>query len=168
MDRIVAVDSETTGLSIIHGGRIIEIGAVAIENGVMTDEFSTLIDTGVAMTYGAFMVHGISEDMLKGKPKPVEVWPEFLKFVGNSPLIAHNARFDREFIRRELYLIGHTINNRWECTLKLARKRLPELHSHKLATVYKFLFSEKEICANIHRALVDAKMAAEIWVELKG
>lgn len=91
---------------IASGGRVIEIGAVAIEDGRIVDELSTLIRTNAPISYGAFRVHGISPEMLRGKPTPMEVWPTFLEFIGNAPLIAHNAPFDMSFVRHELALLG--------------------------------------------------------------
>src|SRR5689334_5772926 len=72
--RIVVVDVETSGMSVQRGGRVIEVGALALERGVIVAELDTLIDTGAAISYGAYRVHGISEDMLAGKPLPKEVW----------------------------------------------------------------------------------------------
>ncbi|MDK9718047.1 MAG: 3'-5' exonuclease, partial [Trichlorobacter sp.] len=81
MHRIVVVDTETTGLSVKNGGRVIEIGAVAVESGQIVAELATLINTNTPISYGAWRVHGISEQMLAGKPAPEEVWPWFLEFV---------------------------------------------------------------------------------------
>jgi len=103
--RHIAVDVETSGLAAVSGGRVIEIGAVAIEGRRMVAELSTLIQTGTPISYGAFKIHGISREMLRGQPAPDEVWPAFLNFIGNAPLIAHNAPFDTGFIRHELALL---------------------------------------------------------------
>ena len=73
MKRTLIIDTETTGLSVKRGGRIIEIGAVAVIDGSIAEEFSTLIDTGAEISYGAYQVHGISQDMLRGMPQPENV-----------------------------------------------------------------------------------------------
>lgn len=164
--RIIIVDTETTGLGVPRGGRVIEVGAVAVENGKITEEFSTLINSGAAISYGAFRVHGISEEMLAGQPSPEEVWPAFIEFIGNSHLAAHNSTFDSGFIRNELGLQGLSAHNQWHCTLRLARKQLPNLHNHKLGTVYEHLFGPIPQTIQTHRALDDARMTAKIWIEL--
>jgi len=168
MDRILVVYTETTGLSVRNGGRVIEIGAVAVENGQIVAELATLINTNTAISYGAYRVHGISEQMLAGKPTPEDVWPRFLEFVGTSPLVAHNASFDSAFVQHELRLLGLLLANPWHCTVRLSRRKLPRLMNHKLETVYKHLFGGLPKDVRQHRALVDARMAARVWMELGG
>lgn len=168
MLRTVIVDVETTGLSVQRGGRVIEVGAVAIENGAIVAELDTLIDTGAVISYGAYQVHGISQDMLCGKPQPDDVWNSFLEFIGDVPLVAHNAPFDSSFVRYEVSLLGKTMPNSWHCTVRLARSCLPHLPNHKLDTVYRYLFGSLPVSVQRHRALDDARLAARIWVELRG
>ena len=168
MQRVIVVDTETTGLSVRNNGRVIEIGAVAVEHGQIVAELATLINTKTAISYGAYRVHGISEQMLAGKPTPQEVWPWFLEFAGNSPLVAHNAAFDRAFVNHELHLLGMTLANPWHCTLQLSRRKLPRLFNHRLETVYQHLFGGLPEEVQRHRALDDARMAAQVWVELGG
>jgi DNA polymerase-3 subunit epsilon len=168
MIRTVIIDVETTGLSVKRGGRVIEVGAVAVVGGVIVDELDTLIDTGTAISYGAYQVHGISEEMLRGKPQPDDVWNSFLEFVGDDLLVAHNASFDSSFVRNEVSLLGGLIPNSWHCTVRLARRCLPHLSNHKLDTVYRHLFGSLPVSVRRHRALDDARLAARIWVELKG
>lgn len=165
-NRVVIVDTETTGLSAHKGGRVIEVGIVAVENGCVVAEQSTLIDCGASISYGALRVHGISRTMLAGQPLPAEVWPWFAEFVGASPLVAHNASFDRAFISRELALLGLGLNNRWHCTMRLSRKRLPRLPNHRLETVYRHLFGAPPGTVQRHRALDDARLTARVWLEL--
>ena len=167
-NRVVVVDVETTGMSAAKGGRVIEIGAVTIEDGVIVAELDTLIDTGAAISYGAYRVHGISDKMLRGQPRPSEVWPTFLEFVGDAPLVAHNSPFDSAFVRNELTLMGLALRNRWHCTVRLSRKRLPDLPNHRLDTVYRHLFGEIPPAVRRHRALDDARLTAQVWVELGG
>jgi DNA polymerase-3 subunit epsilon len=162
----VVIDVETNGLPVQRGGRVIEVGAVALEHGIIVAELDSLIDTGAAISYGAYRVHGISEEMLHGKSPPGDVWENFHEFVGNAPLVAHNAQFDSAFIRYELGLIGVALPNNWHCTVRLARKKLPQLPNHKLDTVYRYLFGALPSSVRRHRALDDARLAARIWVEL--
>ena len=160
------VDVETSGMSAARGGRVIEIGAVLLEDGRIVDEFTSLIDSGAAIHYGAYRVHGISAQMLAGQPIPHVIWPDFARFVGNAQLVAHNAPFDSSFIRHELALLGLQLANTWHCTVRLARLKLPQLPNHKLETVYRHLFGELPMGVQRHRALDDARMTARVWVAL--
>ena len=168
MLRTVIIDVETTGMSVKRGGRVIEVGAVALVGNIIVAELDTLIDTGAAISYGAYQVHGISQEMLRGKPQPDDVWNSFLEFVGDALLVAHNAPFDSSFVRNEVSLVGKTITNNWDCTVRLARRHLPHLLNHKLDTVYRHLFGSLPASVQRHRALDDARLAARIWVELRG
>jgi len=118
----VALDVETTGLSPQNGDRVIEIGAVAIENQSIIAEFSSLIDIDKRIPWQVQQVHGITNEMLEGEPKPDEVWSEFYNFITKSTLVAHNASFDVGFLRHEFALLGMSLNNRFLCTLKMSRK----------------------------------------------
>lgn len=168
MQRVIVVDVETTGLSVRRGGRVIEVGAVAMENGIVTGEFDTLIDTGAAISYGAYRVHGISEAMLTGKPLPCEVWPMFREFAGDGLLVAHNSPFDSSFVCHELSRMELDLANGWRCTVRLARKCLPDLPNHRLDTVYSHLFGALPHGVQRHRALDDARMTARVFTELEG
>jgi DNA polymerase-3 subunit epsilon len=166
--KYVVVDVETTGMSVQRGGRVIEVGAVALDDGVVVAELDTLIDTGARISHGAFRVHGISEAMLSGKPGPAQVWPWFREFCASAPLVAHNAAFDSSFVRHELGLLGMGLSNPWCCTVRLARRKLLHLRNHRLDTVYRHLFGELPCGTQRHRALDDARLAARVWVELGG
>jgi DNA polymerase-3 subunit epsilon len=166
--RLVVVDVETTGLSAARGGRVIEVGAVALENGVIAAELDTLICVDAPISYGAFLVHGISGEMLAGKPGPEEVWPQFMEFIGGSPLVAHSAPFDSAFVRHELALLGIRFPNRWHCTVRKSRRALPGLPNHRLDTVYRHLFGNIPHDARRHRALDDARLTAMVWLALEG
>jgi DNA polymerase-3 subunit epsilon len=166
LQRVVIVDVETTGLGTGNGGRVIEIGAVRVERGVIAAEFGTLIAVDAPIHYGAFRVHGISAAMLREQPGPDEVWPLFCDFVGGAPLVAHNYHFDRGFILHELALLGQQLPNSWHCTLRLARKLLPALNNHRLATVAAELLGPIPEDCRLHRALDDARLTARVWLEL--
>lgn len=163
--RIIAVDVETTGLSALRGGRIIEIGAVAVDESGITDEFHSLVDPGAHITAQAQRVHGITNAMLSGKPKPEAVLHDLFRYIEGSVLVAHNASFDVTFLRHEFGRLGLGFNNPYLCTLALSRKRFPNLRDHKLETVYRHLVGSPE-GIRMHRALDDARMAARIWMEM--
>ena len=97
----VAIDVETTGLSTRTGGRIIEIGAVALNNGKLGAEFQSLVNPGVAIPASAQRIHGISSAMLQDRPVPEHAFSRLWEFIGTSTLIAHNAVFDMAFLHSE-------------------------------------------------------------------
>lgn len=162
----VVLDLETTGFTPHRGDRVIEIGAVAVENGKITSEFSSLIQVPRMIPWQATRVHGITNDMLAGQPLPEEVFPAVRDFFGDGVLAAHNAAFDMSFLRYEFGRLGFGLPNRYVCTLELSRWRLPQLPDHRLATVYRHLFGGLPDSVRRHRALDDARMAARVWVEL--
>jgi DNA polymerase-3 subunit epsilon len=164
--RQVVIDVETTGLSPRHGHRVIEIGAVAVEHGVIVEEFSTLIDAGVPVPYAVQAIHGITDEMLEGQPAPEEAMPLFDRFIRDSVLVAHNAPFDIRFLRHEFARLGMGLPHRCLCTLETSRRRLPRLRDHKLETVYLHLCPDATFIRQSHRALNDARMTARIWLKL--
>jgi len=164
--RYVAVDVETTGLSPFRGDRVIEIGAVAIEGNELKEEFHSRIDSGHRISRQAEKVHGITNKELEGAPKPDEVFPAFNQFIRDSVMVAHNARFDMEFLRQEYRRLGFELRSRSRCTLKLSRRLYPYLPNYKLDTVYHHLFGVADINIKRHRALDDARMAARIWLKM--
>jgi DNA polymerase-3 subunit epsilon len=168
LNRHVVVDLETTGLSPRHGHRIIEIGAVAIENGVATEEFTTLIDAGVPVPTRVQAIHGITDEMLEGQPGPEEALPRFYAFIAGSVLIAHNAAFEVTFLRHEFARLKMTLPHRHVCTLEMSRRRFPRLSDHTLETVYLHLFPDANFIRQSHRALDDARMTARIWLRMQG
>jgi DNA polymerase III subunit epsilon len=167
-ERHVVVDLETTGLSPRQGHRVIEIGAVAIENGAIAEEFSTLIDAGIPVPPVVQAIHGITDEMLAGQPTPEEVLPRFQGFIAGSVLVAHNAAFDIRFLRHEFARLNMGLPNRHVCTLEMSRLRLPRLPDHTLETIYLHLFPEAGLHRQNHRALDDARMTAKIWLKMAG
>ncbi|MBU1054148.1 MAG: 3'-5' exoribonuclease [Proteobacteria bacterium] len=165
-DRYVVFDVETTGFNPQHGARVIEIGAVHIENGHIISEFKSLINCGKTIPKQTQKVHGITDEMLFGEPAPEEVFPDFIKFISKSTLVAHNAVFDIRFLRYELSRLGFALNNDYLCTLNMSRTLFPELQNHKLLTVAKHVLGDipENLC--LHRALDDARLTAMIWMEM--
>ncbi len=165
--RYVVFDLETTGLSPRNGDRVIEIGAVAIENGKLTEEFHSLIHTDRKIHWAARRVHDISHRTLSGKPPAAKVFPEFYRFIAADPLIAHNAAFDLRFLENEFAKLGLSLNNPHHCTLKMSRRLNPDLTSHKLEDVARHLLGADAL-NNIktHRALADARLAAKVWLKM--
>ncbi|MDY0191314.1 MAG: 3'-5' exonuclease [Desulfuromonas sp.] len=167
MDAVV-FDTETTGLSPRQGHRIIEIGAVKVVDAQIVAQFSSLIDSGAPMPAAAQAVHGISAAMLRGQPAAKQVFTEFRDFIGDHPLVAHNAVFDMRFLRAEFDQLGCPLPNPSYCTLKLMRKKYPRLNSYKLEAVSRYLFGALDSSIQCHRALDDAMLAARIWLHIVG
>lgn len=166
-NRHVVVDVETTGLSTAGGDRVIEIGAVNIQDREIVSEFATLIDPGVCIPWGAQRIHGITDGMLIGQPTPEQVIPLFNEFIRESVLIAHNAPFDLRFLRSEFDRLRMGLPHRHICTLEMSRSRFPRLRDHKLETVYRHLFGATARSGRRHRALADARMTAKIWLKME-
>lgn len=164
---VIAVDTETTGLSPLLGHRIIEIGAVRMENRMISESFHSLINCGRPISKVAERVHFITDDMLSGQPPPESVFKEFRSFIGNSLLVAHNARFDRSFLSYEFSRLGWRFQNRMMCTLKMSRRLLPDLPDYRLEAVAKHLLGSSAEDIILHRALEDAKLVARIWLALE-
>ena len=159
---IVAFDTETTGLS-PSKDRIIEIGAVKIRNGKVIATKGWLINPQQDIPSYATRIHGISNDMVADQPVFAEVYPEFKAFIGDSVLVAHNARFDVNFVSSELNRQGLEYpDNQVLDSLKLFRKWYPELKSHKLGSVAGHL-GVKE--GKFHRAVEDTRYLARIFLK---
>ena len=157
---LVFLDTETTG-DAPYRDKIIELSAVKVKGGELIDEFDTLIDPEIAIPEIALEVSGITEDMVRGKPKFAEVADAFLTFLGSDVIVAHNADFDRQFINHELMLAGKkTINNAQFCTVKMARRILPRQERYSLEHLAESLRLDK---GNSHRALDDTKTSWQLF-----
>jgi DNA polymerase-3 subunit epsilon len=171
MAREIVLDTETTGFEPHLGHRLVEIACLEIEDFIPTGRtFHAYIDPERDMPPEAERVHGLSAAFLKGKPKfaDTEVCEAFLDFVGDAPIIAHNAAFDRAFVNYELNVINRSQlhEDRWVDTLALAKHRFPGMHNSldALCKRFKISLSEREK----HGALIDAKLLAAVYLELKG
>ena len=171
MAREIVLDTETTGFDPRQGHRLVEIACVELEDFLPTGRhFHCYIDPERDMPPEAEKVHGLSAGFLKGKPKFAEavVCEAFLEFVADAPLIAHNASFDRAFINWELEQIGRSAlpEPRWIDTLSLAQQRFPGMHNSLDALCRRFNISLAE--REKHGALIDTKLLAGVYLELKG
>lgn len=159
-DTFVVFDIETTGLS-FKNHKITEIGAVKITNGEVVDRFSALIDPQVKLEAKITELTGITDELLAGKPLISEVLPEFMAFVSDSILVAHNASFDTAFIKENCSQLGLEFDFTVLDTLTLSRLLLKDLKRHKLNLIAKYLGISLE---NHHRAVDDAQATAEIFL----
>lgn len=169
MNRVVALDTETTGISHRLGHRVIEIGAVELTDGRITGrQFHTYLQPQRAVDFGAQRVHGISDAMLVGQPLFASKAAELLDFIGGSELVAHNAAFDVGFLDNELALAGLrgglAQHCRITCSLKLARARWPSL-PNKLDDLLSRLGIQHD--RGLHGALKDAHLLAKVFPHLR-
>jgi DNA polymerase-3 subunit epsilon len=159
----VVVDTETTGTDPVDD-RIIEIGAVRIVSGRIVDQFEQLIDPERAVPRSITRLTGISNAMVSGKPTVGPAIHAFLNWVGDAPLVAHNAGFDQRFLALEGLRTGSgTFDDPFLCTLKLARRLLPGLPSKGLDSLKKFYGLS---IARRHRAMDDADLTAKVLIRL--
>mgnify|MGYP004642934461 FL=1 len=161
-DTFVVFDLETTGLS-AQKNHIIEIGAVKIKGGEIVDSFSTFVEPPVKIPQKITELTSITDSMVKGAPKEEKAVGDFLKFCGESVLVAHNASFDTGFIRVSLQRRGESFSYCFIDTVSLARKMYPELKSFKLNSLAKHL---KVKLDHHHRAVDDALATAYIFKKM--
>ena len=167
--RQVVLDIETTGLEFKEGHKIIEIGCMELSNFLLTGKkYHTFINPEKESSASAREKHGISDDFLKDKKLFREIVPDFLEFIKNSPIVAHNGLyFDIPFLNHELKLNNFNIlKNPVVDTLVLAKKKFPTSPANLDALCRRF-----DIDLSIrkkHGALIDSKLLAKVYLELKG
>lgn len=169
--REIAFDTETTGLMWDKDDRIIELGAVELVNHIPTGEtFQTYINPGRPVSEATIRITGITDEDLKDKPsfEDPSVIGAFLEFVGDAPLVAHNAAFDRGFLNMELTRCGREIipEVRWVDTVSMARKRYPGAPASLDALCKRFDINSN--ARTYHGALLDSLLLAEVYLELLG
>lgn len=165
MDTIAVIDFETTGLSPAQGDRPTEIAAVLVRDGDIIDRYQSLMNAGLRVP--AFIAHltGITTAMVRQAPPAEQVMAEVADFVGNVPLMAHNAAFDSKFWDEELSRIGRRRSQRFVCTMLVSRRVLPRAPSYKLGAL--IAYAGLPAAERAHRALADAEMAAHLTLHLQ-
>lgn len=167
--REIVFDTETTGLSPANGDRLVEIGCVEMVNRVETGRtFHAYFNPGRAMPSEAEAVHGLSDRFLSDKPPFEEMCEALLEFIGDSPLVAHNAGFDFGFINHELGGCGRpaVCTSRMIDTLAIARQKFPGA-KHSLDALCTRFGVDRSLRIK-HGALIDAQLLAQVYVELTG
>lgn len=165
----VVFDTETTGLDPHNGDRIVEIGAVRMLDGLPTHEtFHRHINPERRVPDNAVKVHGLTTEFLEDKPLFRDIIDDFLNFIADRPLVAHNAGFDADFLNTELDRHGRTAigADRFIDTVPIARRKLPGQKVSLDALCRKFKISLDS--RNKHGALIDSELLAEVCVELNG
>ena len=165
MDVVAVIDFETTGLSPAQGDRATEIAAILLQNGKVVDRYQSLMNAGVRIPSFIEELTGISTAMVGKAPAADKVMREVFDFVGNHPLVAHNASFDCKFWDAELARIQLRRRQEFACSMLVARRLLPQAPSHKLGVLVEF--AKLPTAGRAHRALADAEMAASLVTHLE-
>jgi len=160
----VVFDLETTGAK-APPCRITEIGAFKVENCELVGEFHTLVNPEVPIPPFITSLTGISDMMVRDAPRFSEVVDDFLAFIGDSVLVAHNSPFDLGFLNHEIAMVHEEcrVGNPALCTVQLSRRLLPDIENHKLKTVASYYSVD---LINHHRASDDARATAKIFINL--
>ena len=167
--REIVLDTETTGLSPNKGDRVVEIGCVELINHVPTENtFQVYLNPERDMDEGAQRVHGLTNEFLLDKPKFSEIAEEFISYIGESKIIAHNASFDINFLNSELARVDKSkiSDERVVDTLKMAREKYPGARNSLDALCKRFLVDNSN--RKLHGALLDSELLAEVYLELIG
>ena len=161
----MVLDFETTGLSPLRGDRITEVAVVRLEGARITDRYESLVNCGVLVPPFITDYTGISQRMVDGAPPVGEVLRALDRFIGSSPVIAHNASFDQRFFQSEFRKSGLSVGeDAFLCSLRLSRRIYPTLRSHALGELARQLRLSSSGAA--HRAGADAEVTAGLVMRL--
>lgn len=169
--REIVFDTETTGFYYDKTDRLIEIGAIELLNHIPTgNKYHAYINPQRDIPEAAYKIHKLSTEFLRDKPLFSQVYKEFLDFIGDSTLIAHNASFDMNFLNAELKRLGEPkLENNVVDTLTLARRKFPSARSNSLdALCNRFDISLSQRNKDGHGALLDSEILAKVYIELIG
>ncbi len=168
-ERIAILDFETTGMSPAHGARAAEVGIVVVEGGRIVDRYQSLMNAGQRMPGFITQLTGITTAMLQSAPPAEVVMREAARFVGNAPLVAHNASFDSKFwfdeLQRAHCTPAQSMDSLFACTVLLSRRLYPEAPSHSLGKIVHHL--QLPPADKAHRALADAEMTAHLLLRMQ-
>lgn len=165
MDIVVVIDFETTGLSAHRGDRATEVAAVKIVGDEVVDIYQSLINSVSHIPAHIEALTGITSAMLQHAPGPTTVMRNLRSFFGTTNLVAHNASFDKAFLKEEMHRAGITINAEFCCTKRLAKRLYPSCPDFKLETLARY--ADIELPARLHRAADDACLTSELWLQMR-
>lgn len=160
MTRIAVIDFETTGLSPAMGARATEVAIVMLEDGEVVGRFQSLMNAGVRISSFIESFTGISNAMIQAAPPASEVMAAASRFVGDAPMVAHNASFDRRYWVAELARLDLPAQHPFACTVLLSRRLYPEASSHSLGAMA--ALHQLPSAGRAHRALADAEVTAAL------
>ena len=162
---LVVLDFETTGLAPLRGDRITEVAVVRIEGAAIVDRYASLVNCGVRVPPFITSYTGITQRMVDTAPSVDSVMRELARFIGDAPVLAHNASFDQRFFASECEQVGLPAPDRaFLCSLKLARRVYPQFRSHSLGELSRQL--RVGFQGNAHRAAADAEVTAGVVLRL--
>jgi DNA polymerase III subunit epsilon len=166
--REIVLDTETTGLDPLDGHRLVEVGCIELINGIPSGHtFHVYFNPERGMPAEAFAVHGLSEEFLKDKPFFAEAADDLLAFLGDAPLVIHNAAFDLGFLNAELERLGRPqLTNAYVDTVSMARRKFPGQRASLDALCERFNIDNSS--RTKHGALLDSELLAEVYLELSG
>jgi len=162
---VTVLDFETTGFSPKSGHRVIEVGAVKVRQGQTVNTYESLVHFSGDLSPQITKLTGIKSWELMNAPQPKTVFTQLLDFIGNDAVVAHNASFEQRFLTAELqHLNLKQVPLNFYCTLKLARKYLPQAPNHQLETLLSILKAPVKL--PLHRACNDALATVHLWLLL--
>ena len=162
---MAVIDFETTGMSPAYGDRPTEVAIVLVEGGQVVDQFQSLMNPGRRIPGFISQLTGITDAMVRGAPSVAAVMADAARFVGDAPMVAHNASFDRKFWQAELAALALPNAQPFACTVLLARRLYPLAPNHKLGTLADHLGLVRE--GRAHRALSDALVTAMLLLRMQ-
>lgn len=162
---MAVIDFETTGMTPAQGARATEVAIVLVQGGQVVDRFQSLMRTGVWIPAFITQLTGITNAMVASAPAAEDVMRDAARFVGDAPMVAHNASFDSKFWCHELHHADVPSPHAFACTVLLSRRLYPDAPSHKLGRIVDHLGLPR--AGRAHRALADAEMAASLLTRMQ-
>jgi DNA polymerase-3 subunit epsilon len=165
METVAVLDFETTGLSPNCGDRATEIAITLVRDGQVVDRYQSLMNAGRRIPAEVTHITGITNAMIATAPPVAKVMREACNFVGNTPVVAHNASFDKKFWEAELAYLSLSSASVFACTMLLSRRIYPNSLNHRLSTLVQLLGLPQT--GRAHRAMVDAEMTSHLWCRIQ-
>ncbi len=161
----VVFDVETTGLSAQDGDRIVEIAAMKIKGGLITDKFYSLVNPKRLLPPEATRINNITQEMVAQAPTAEEILPQMVSFISGACVAGHNVRFDLGFLCYELSLIGRRLHDGTPAidTLKMAKDLIPYLSNYRLTYLARSLGVQ---VAETHRAMADVELTVQVFIRM--
>ena len=170
MERLIVLDTETTGLDVDDGHKIIEIGCIEIiDRNITENSFHYYVNPERLVDEKAYEIHGISNDFLKDKPKFIDIIEKFIEYISDSGLVIHNAPFDLGFLKSEYIISGYQQEVLYRDreiidTLKIARQKSPGKRNTLDALCSRYSVDNTD--RSLHGALLDAKLLASVYLRM--
>jgi len=164
-ETVAVLDFETTGLSPNYGDRATEIAITLVRDGQVIDRYQSLMNAGRRIPSEVTYITGITNAMIAAAPPVAKIMREACQFVGKTPVVAHNASFDKKFWEAELAYLSLSSASKFACTMLLSRRIYPNSPNHRLSTLVQLLGLPQS--GKAHRAMVDAEMTSHLWCRIQ-